>query len=83
MGGLLFLEERHYYKFKICLSIGSNNYIELMDFRSLTMLASEKWLNRLNIYGDSMLVIKWMNEDQWIQDITLQCLVIQLKKNKS
>jgi ribonuclease HI len=65
------------------LGIGSNNYAELMALRSLMMLASAKGLNRLQIYGDSMLVIKWMNEDQQIQDITLQPLAIQLKENKS
>lgn len=75
------MEDSHYFKFKDCLGNGTNNYAELMVFRSLMMVAGAKGIDRLQIYGDSMFVIKWMNNDKQIQDITLQSLAIQVKEN--
>jgi ribonuclease HI len=41
--------------------MGSNNFAELMALRLLLKVAMEKNIRPIQVYGDSKLVIKWMN----------------------
>ena len=40
---------------------GSNNYAELLALKLLIKLAAEKGVTRYHVFGDSSVVINWMN----------------------
>jgi ribonuclease HI len=62
-GGSLFLKEDHCLKFKVGLGTGSNKFFELMALRLNLLFALEKGVLRLQIFGDSQLVIHWMRKE--------------------
>lgn len=48
------MNDDHCYKFKTGLGGGPNNYAELFALKLLLMLAAEKGVLHIHIYGDSM-----------------------------
>ena len=56
-GGILFLKDDHYFTFKAGLGEGPNNFAELYALKLLITLALDKQVSRIQVYGDSLLVI--------------------------
>jgi ribonuclease HI len=62
-GGILYLKENHFYKIKMGLGPGSNNYVELMSLKLLLTFVGEKGITTIQIFGDSLNVINWVQEN--------------------
>ena len=60
-GGMLYISDEHYFSFKASLGIGTNNYAELCALKLLFTLARENHISKIQIFGDSRLVINWDN----------------------
>ena len=60
-GVVLFFAESHFFVISMGLGGGTNNFAELMSLKLLLIFALEKGCNDLNILGDSMNVINWIN----------------------
>ena len=60
-GGMLYISDEHYFSFKASLGIGTNNYAELCALKLLFTLARENHISKIQIFGDSQLVINWAN----------------------
>lgn len=58
-GGSLHLGDGLFLNFQTGLGPGTNNLAELMALRMILLLAIEKGVNRLQVFGDSLLVMKW------------------------
>ena len=52
----------------------TNNFAELMALKLLLCYAIERGCKRLQIFGDSMIVINWINKVQNCRNITLAAL---------
>jgi ribonuclease HI len=78
-GGSIFMKESHSLKFRAGVGQGTNNYAKLMDLKLLLTLAGEKGITSLQIFEDSMLVIKWMRRGNSLSSYLLQPLFDELK----
>ena len=56
-GGILFIKDDHYFTFKAGLGIGTNNLAELCALKLLLTLALDKQITKIQVFGDSLLVI--------------------------
>jgi ribonuclease HI len=54
---VLFINQRHYMHIKYALSSGSNNRAEFIALRTLLAIAQEKGSKKLQVMGDSKLII--------------------------
>lgn len=70
-GALLHLFASHFYKLKMGLGLGSNNYVELMSLKLLIPFAWEQCVNSLQIFGDSMHVVNWTKKIQKCHNVIL------------
>ena len=70
-GAVLYLTESHFFVLSMGLGEGTNNYSELMSLKLLLLFSLEKGCNNLNIMGDSMNVINWINETQECRQLRL------------
>jgi ribonuclease HI len=57
--GVLYLLESHSIHFKACLCLCSNNYAKFQALNLLLKCAKNWAISRLQVYGDSLLVINW------------------------
>lgn len=58
---LLHLSDSHYYYLRLGLGPGTNNHAELITLRHLLYFALSKNCRQLQIFGDSKIVIDWVN----------------------
>ena len=58
-GGMLFLSDVHFFSFKAGLGLGTNNFVELCALKLFLYLARRNSLAKIQIFGDSQLVINW------------------------
>ena len=65
------MTEDHSYRLKWGLGTRTNNKLELLALYMLLIFAHEKGLRRLQIFGDSMIVINWINNAQRCHNIQL------------
>ena len=70
-GAVLFFAESHFFVISMGLGGGTNNFAELMSLKLLLNFALEKGCNDLNILGDSMNVINWINQIQECRHLRL------------
>ena len=61
-GACLYLNQSHFFQISLGLGTGTNNYAELMTLKLLLCFANERNCRQLQVYGDSMVVINWMNK---------------------
>lgn len=52
--------------------------VELMSLKLSLTLAAEHSVNNLQVFGDSMLVIKWMQNEYTLRNFTLQPLMEEI-----
>ena len=60
-GGMLYISNEHYFSCKVGLGIGTNNFAKLCALKLLFTLARENHISKIQIFGDSQLVINWAN----------------------
>ena len=56
------------------LGSGTNNYVELMTLKLLLCFAIERNCKKIQIFGDSMVFIKWINKTQRFRNSSLDTL---------
>ena len=56
---MLFLSDVHFFSFKAGLGLGTNNFAELCALKLLLYMARRNSLDKIQIFGDSQLVINW------------------------
>ena len=56
-GVVMFLEEGHHFRARWGLGEGTNNKAELLALYMLMLLAHDKGVQKLQIFGDSMIII--------------------------
>jgi len=61
VGGIIFLPQNHPYKLKFRVGLATNIYNKFMIFKLVLHLTLAKGVSRIQILGDSILVIQWMN----------------------
>ena len=74
-GGMLYLSDRHFISFKAGLGLGTNNYAELCALKLLLRLARMHNLDKLQIFGDSQLVINWVSGKYKLQNLELSLIL--------
>ena len=62
------------------LGSGTNNYAELMTLKLLLFFAIERNCKMLQVFGDSMVVINWINKTQRCRNTSLDTLVEEFNK---
>ena len=73
-GECLYLNQNHYFQISLGLGVGTNNYDELMTLKLLLCFAIERNCRKLQVFGDSMVVINWLNKTQKCKNATLDVL---------
>jgi ribonuclease HI len=73
-GGILYLSSSHYVSFKARIEHQSNNLCELIALKLFLQLTQEHNISQLQIFGDSLLVIKWLQKETSIINFTLLLL---------
>ena len=73
-GACLFLNQSHYFQISLGLGTRTNNYAELMMLKLLLCFAIERNCRQLQVFGDSMVVINWMNKTQKCRIASLDAL---------
>eukprot|EP01018_Ginkgo_biloba_P022058 Gb_03022 [translate_table: standard] len=61
-GGILYINDFHIIKYRAGLGEGINNYAEPMAIKLVLLLAGEKGVTRMQVFGDILNVIKWMRK---------------------
>jgi ribonuclease HI len=77
-GALLYLSAHHFFKIKMGLGPGTNNYVELMALKLLLVFAGEKGVKSIQIFGDSMIAINWIRKAQNCQNLLLLPLLEEI-----
>ena len=70
-GEILFLKDDHFFTFKAGLGVGTNNLAELYALKLLLILALDKQLSNIQVFGDSLLVINWITGKFRIHNLQL------------
>lgn len=60
-GFIIHINDHHYYKVKLGLGAGTNNYVELITLQHLLHFSLSHHCTSINIYGDSKIIINWFN----------------------
>jgi len=79
-GAVLFLSDSHYFAMSLGLGGGTNNFAELMSLKLLLMFALEKGCTSLNIFGDSLNVIHWINHTQECRNLRLDHIIYSIRQ---
>jgi ribonuclease HI len=77
-GVILFLTQNHSFKISMGLGLGTNNHAELMALKLLLLFEVDKNISSLHIFGDSLLVINWIQKTQRCQNILLAPLIEEI-----
>ena len=79
-GVILFLKDDHYFTFKARLGVGTNNFVELSTLKLLLILALEKQISNIQVFGDSLLVINWISGKFRIHNLQLAQILQEVNK---
>lgn len=58
---ILYINDQHFYKVKMGLGVGTNNFAELITLQHLLHFSLGHHCINLNIFGDSKIIINWFN----------------------
>ena len=70
VGGILHLSSTHCISFKVGIGKESKKN-ELVEIELLLSLAQEHGVQQIQIYGDSLLLIKWLRNEAQIRKLTV------------
>ena len=79
-GGLIYITDQHFFSYKAGLGSGSNNFTELLGLKLLLSLSLDKNLKKLQIFGDSQLVINWATGKYCIQNVQLAQILMEIHR---
>jgi ribonuclease HI len=79
VGGILHILNNHFLFFSTGLGEATNNYSEIMALYLVLLLAFEKNIRKLNIYGDSMFSIQVMKGTHILTSYRLLPLLEEIK----
>ena len=79
-GATLFLNPTQYFQISMELGSGSNNYAELMALKLLLCFAIERNSKKLQVFGDSLVVINWINKIQKCRNTSLDALFEEVSR---
>ena len=79
-GATLFLNQNHHFKIQMGIGAGTNNYAELMALKLLLHFALEQGCKKLQIFGDSLIIINWVNKIQHCKNLALITLYEEVNK---
>ena len=82
-GACLFLNQSHYFQISLGLGTGTNNYAELMTLKLLLCFAIERNCRQLQVFGDSMVVINWINKTHKCRIASLNALSEEITRSLS
>ena len=74
-GGMLFISDIHFFSFKAGLGLGTNNYAELCALKLLLRLTRKNNLDKIQVFGDSQLVINWASGKYRLLNIELAMIL--------
>jgi ribonuclease HI len=77
-GAVLHISDSHFIKIKMGLGKGTNNYAELMALLLLLKTTIEQGLHSIQLFGDSMNVINWVQKTQSCHNIFLQPILEEI-----
>lgn len=80
---VLYLNEDHFFHLKWGLGEGTNNRGELLALYMLLIFAHEKGVQGIQIFGDSMIVINWINQAQHCHNIYLTPVLEEVTQLKT
>eukprot|EP01018_Ginkgo_biloba_P002192 Gb_33330 [translate_table: standard] len=83
LGEFSSLNDSHLFKFKAGLEIGTNNYAELLALKLLLKLATDKEVRSLQVFGDSLVIIKWMQGRRRVENILLRLIYDEVQAIKT
>ena len=72
MGEILYLSDDHFFHLKFGLGEGTNNRAELRTLYMLLIFAHENGIQGIQIFGESMIIINWINQTQRCHNIYLK-----------
>ena len=81
-GAVMYLIEDHFFQLKSGLGDGADNKAELLALYMLLIFAHEKGIQGLQIFGDSMIEINWLNTIQWCHNIHLTPILEEVARLK-
>ena len=79
-GGMLYISDEHYFSFKAGLGLGTNNYAELCALKLLLFLARRNSLSKIQIFGDSQLVINWASGKFRLLNLDLSMILQEVNR---
>eukprot|EP00253_Pinus_taeda_P003487 PITA_03487 len=83
VGLCLHINQEHSLKASVGLGPGSNNYAELSTLRLLICWSLQRNISSIQIFGDSMNVVKWVNGNAMCQNQILKPLLEEILSLKS
>jgi hypothetical protein len=78
-GALLDIDAKHYYEIIYFPSLGTNMNAEFLVLWALMFLVNSLKLKKLQIIGDSKVVMKWVNKKIQVQVVWLQPLLRKIQ----
>ena len=80
VGGMLYILDEHYFSSKVGLGLGTNNYVEICALKLLLFLARRNSLAKIQIFGDSQLVINWASGKFRLLNLDLSVILHELNR---
>ena len=78
--GILYLKEDHYFTFKAGWGVGTNNLAELYAMKLLLILALDKQITKIQVFGDSLLVINWITGKFRMHNLQLALILQEVNR---
>ena len=78
-GGVLFLNDDHILRFKAALGHGTNNFAKMMALEPILLFPNERGILRLQVFRNSITIIKWMRKEQNFLKFLLQPLLEEVQ----
>ena len=77
-GGIIYWSDQSFLVSRAGLGEGSNNYAEVMSLKLILLLAVEKNIRKINIMGDSLLIINWANKHSECHTLRLRPILEEI-----
>jgi ribonuclease HI len=79
-GKIFHLSNRVSFKIKMGLGSGINNFAELISLKLLLLFCKEKNVTSLQVFGDSQVVVKWVQNQLQCHDILLLPILEEVQR---
>ena len=77
---MLYISDEHYFSFNAGLGTRTNNFAELCALKLLLTLARRNQLAKIQIFGDSQLVINWANGKFRLMNLELSMILHEINR---